>query len=140
MASCASSGRQAKRRPYHHGRSSDEHQRYCGGLDAHVAGLRHAFAQGCNVVVAHEPTYFARLECGGFEAEFAHVPPLAKKAIVTTAQTKRQWIEEHGMVVIRCHDVWDAMPGGIVDSLALALGFGPESYFKSVGHHRGRTR
>lgn len=98
--------------------------------------LREALAQGCNVVVAHEPTYFAHRECDGFEAEFAHVPPLAKQAIVTTAQAKRQWIEQNAMVVIRCHDVLDAMPGGVGDSLARALGFAPETYLNSVGPHR----
>src|SRR5690606_28821688 len=48
----------------------------------------------------------------------------AAEALADTRAAKRAWIAEHGMAVIRCHDVLDRMPGGIVDSFAAALGFG----------------
>ena len=40
------------------------------------------------------------------------------------------------MVVIRCHDVLDLMPGGVVDSLATALGFSEADYLASARYYR----
>jgi putative NIF3 family GTP cyclohydrolase 1 type 2 len=98
--------------------------------------LKQAAAEGCNVVVAHEPTYFAHLDFDGFDAEFGRLPRRAKESVYETRDRKRRWIEDRGMVVIRCHDVLDAMPGGIVDSLAAALGFAPETVSAATPHHR----
>lgn len=100
------------------------------------AALREASAAGCNVVVAHEPTYFSHLDFDGFEAEFAHLPPAARRSVFQTRDEKRRWIEAQGMVVIRCHDVLDSMNGGVVDSLALALGFQPKDVTAVSGHYR----
>jgi putative NIF3 family GTP cyclohydrolase 1 type 2 len=100
------------------------------------AALREALAQGCNVVVAHEPTFFAHLDYDGFESEFAKLPPKARTSVFDTRDAKRKWIEENGLVVVRCHDVLDAMPGGIVDSLAASLGFAEKDYVVSVPHQR----
>ena len=81
--------------------------------------LREALANGCNVVVAHEPTFFSNHDLDGFENDGDE----ALKAMGPVRDAKRGWIENNGMVVIRCHDVLDLMPGGVVDSLATALGF-----------------
>lgn len=86
--------------------------------------LREAYALGCNVVVAHEPAFYAHLDATGEDPMLGELPPRAAAAVAETRAAKRAWIEEHGMVVIRCHDVLDLMPGGIVDSFAEALGFG----------------
>ena len=40
------------------------------------------------------------------------------------------------MAVIRCHDVLDSMPGGVVDSLAEQLGFGAADYVASWRGYR----
>lgn len=84
------------------------------------AALREAEARGCNVVVAHEPTFFSHHDLDGFEAT---LPEGARVVHGRARDEKRRWIEEHGMVVVRCHDVLDAMPGGVVDALREGLGF-----------------
>lgn len=85
------------------------------------AALRAAHAQGLNVVIAHEPTFYTHYDLDGFEAAWAELPETARHAVAATGGAKRRWIEEHGMVVIRCHDVLDTMPGGVVDCLAAEL-------------------
>ncbi len=92
------------------------------------AALREAEAQGLNVVVAHEPTFYTHYDLDGFNEALAPLPPATRAAVATTGAEKRRWIEEHRMAVIRCHDVLDAMSGGVVDSLAAALGFTPRDY------------
>jgi putative NIF3 family GTP cyclohydrolase 1 type 2 len=87
------------------------------------AALREAAARGLNVVVAHEPTFYTHGDLDGFEAAFAGLPSRTRDAVTATREAKQRWIEESGLVVIRCHDVLDAMPGGVVDCLAAALGF-----------------
>lgn len=75
------------------------------------SALREAFERGCNLVVTHEPTFYAHSD--------AEPGLLAQEP----AATKRRFIEETGLVIYRCHDVWDRMPRiGIVDSWAAFLG------------------
>lgn len=85
------------------------------------AALHEAAAKGANVVIAHEPTFYTHHDLAGFEAAFAELPTVTREAVAKTRDDKRRWIEEHGMVVIRCHDVLDAMPGGVVDALVKGL-------------------
>lgn len=87
------------------------------------AALREAEAKGCNVVVAHEPTFFSHHDLDGFEQANGQNSPAALEAMIPTRDAKLRWIQEHGMVVIRCHDVLDLMPGGVADALARELGF-----------------
>ena len=87
------------------------------------AALKQAAARGANVVVAHEPTFFTHHDLDGFEAAFSDAPPKALALIHATRDAKRRWLEETGIVVVRCHDVVDAMPGGVVDCLVAGLGF-----------------
>ena len=98
--------------------------------------LRAASGQGLNVVVAHEPTFFSHHDLDGFEMAQRDLPPRARAALEEARDTKRRWMEEEGMVVIRCHDVLDAMPGGVVDSLAEQLGFGAANYVASWQGYR----
>jgi putative NIF3 family GTP cyclohydrolase 1 type 2 len=85
--------------------------------------LREAVTLGANVVIAHEPTFFTHHDLDGFNPAFADVPPRARMALEAARDAKRRWIEANGLVVIRCHDVLDAMPGGVVDTLLARLGF-----------------
>ena len=73
--------------------------------------LKAAHAVGCNLFVTHEPTFYVhRDDDPGSHAD------------VHTA-AKRAWLAATGMVVYRCHDVWDVMPAhGIRDSWARGLG------------------
>ncbi len=73
--------------------------------------LKAAHAAGCNVFVTHEPTFYVHRddEPGSFADDHT--------------AAKRAWLAETGMVVYRCHDVWDVMPRhGIRDSWARGLG------------------
>lgn len=75
--------------------------------------LKKAHAKGINVMVVHEPSLYAH----GDEAKpFPGTEPERAE--------KERWIREHGMVLIRCHDVLDAVPGfGIPFAFGRALGF-----------------
>ena len=81
-----------------------------------LATLRAAHEQGLNVFVTHEPTFWDHLESPvpGTEADRA---------------AKEAWLEETAMVVVRCHDMLDQMPGfGIQDAWAEWLGFDGKPY------------
>ena len=90
------------------------------GWKAHRHSLERADELGCNLFICHEPLYYdhrdKELEC------FLGYPGVVGK---------RQWIDAHGMAVVRCHDVWDGVQEvGITDSWADVLGFSdalPES-------------
>ncbi len=74
--------------------------------------LREAAASGCNLFVTHEPTFYVHMDDdpGVFALPFA--------------REKMSFLHESGLVVYRCHDVWDRVPGiGIRDSWARQLGF-----------------
>lgn len=93
--------------------------------------IKAAYEAGVNVLICHEPTFYAHHDLGeeitqreyarcyrgrGFTAGF--------KAYEEMVEEKKQWILEHGMVIIRCHDALDAVKGfGIPFGLGKALGF-----------------
>lgn len=75
--------------------------------------LVHAVELGCNVFVTHEPTYYNHYDDDPAIFRFEGV------------SDKRRFIEEHELVIIRCHDLWDQMREiGIPDSWGRLLGFG----------------
>lgn len=63
--------------------------------------LREAAALGVNTVVTHEPTFYDHFE---FRTQTPHPRYLAAK------EAKQALISELGLTIIRCHDVWDAIP------------------------------
>ncbi|MEM2905581.1 MAG: Nif3-like dinuclear metal center hexameric protein [Candidatus Bathyarchaeia archaeon] len=63
-----------------------------------VNNLRRAWAKGANLFVAHEPLYIS-------DAKQGSVQP-GREAWAE----KKRWLDETGMVVYRCHDVWDDYP------------------------------
>ena len=65
------------------------------------ATLREAARLGVNTVVAHEPTFYDHFELRNSPGH----PRLA-----VAKNEKEQLIAELGLTVIRCHDVWDAIP------------------------------
>jgi len=76
-----------------------------------LSTLKAAHAAGCNLFVTHEPTFYTHLDTDQGDFPTPHV------------EAKRAWLKETGMVVYRCHDVWDVMPTyGIRDSWARGLG------------------
>ena len=94
------------------------------GWKPYWADLRRAHQQGCNFFLAHESIF---REGGAGDESAAAGPP---------EQGKLAWLRETGMVVYRCHDVWDLVPEeGVRDSWARGLGFeGPsvrrEGYYR----------
>ncbi|MHB0877762.1 MAG: Nif3-like dinuclear metal center hexameric protein [Anaerolineae bacterium] len=56
-----------------------------------------AKARGANLLVVHEPTFYD------------HWDGSNRLAASAEAEAKRRLIAEHGITIIRCHDVWDAI-------------------------------
>jgi putative NIF3 family GTP cyclohydrolase 1 type 2 len=80
---------------------------------------RAAAARGCQLIVTHEPTFWEHRH------ELDHLAQERDPARRELGERKRRFIEEQGMVVLRCHDVWDAMPEvGIPWAWARFLGLG----------------
>ena len=76
--------------------------------------LQRAAAQGSNLVITHEPTFFGHLD---------DLAPLETAHDSVTA-VKRAFIREHHMVVLRMHDHWhDRHPDGIQAGMTRALGW-----------------
>jgi len=93
------------------------------GWMSYTWALREAVALGCNVFITHEPTFCAHRDN---DESIFRFPAVA---------AKRQFIADSGLVVIRCHDLWDKYPRlGIPDSWAETLGMGEaidgEGYFR----------
>ncbi|MDO8683187.1 MAG: Nif3-like dinuclear metal center hexameric protein [Armatimonadota bacterium] len=77
-----------------------------------TAALKKAVEMGCNLFVTHEPTFYRHRDNDENVFKQPH------------AEEKRKLIEDNGLVIFRCHDVWDQMPKiGIVDSWGEHLGF-----------------
>jgi putative NIF3 family GTP cyclohydrolase 1 type 2 len=60
--------------------------------------LEKTHALGANVLVTHEPTFYDHRDLAG------------KLADIPATTEKQKLIDELGITVIRCHDVWDALP------------------------------
>jgi len=63
--------------------------------------LRQAAALGVNTVVTHEPTFYDHHELRNTPGHPRYVAAKAEK---------ERLIAELGLTIIRCHDVWDAIP------------------------------
>lgn len=78
---------------------------------ARLPALKEAVRLGCNLFITHEPVFYRHMD----DDESVFSAPHARE--------KRRFIEENGITIFRCHDVWDRMPEvGIVDSWADQLG------------------
>ena len=85
------------------------------GWQSRTAALKGAIKRGCNLFVTHEPTFYRHRE--NTDAIFDD----------PQAAAKRDFINRSGLVILRCHDVWDQMPKvGIVDSWSAHLGLGKQ--------------
>jgi len=83
------------------------------GWMSSIDDLRAAVEFGCDLFVTHEPTFWQ------------HEAPEDRLRGVEPGLTKAALLAETGMVVLRCHDVWDGWPGiGIRDSWAAWLELG----------------
>ena len=76
-----------------------------------MEALRRARERGCNLFIAHEPTFYSHMDD---DERLKHSPPGSEKAALLAAA---------GMAVYRSHDAWDLFPGiGVLDSWAQGLG------------------
>jgi putative NIF3 family GTP cyclohydrolase 1 type 2 len=77
-----------------------------------LRALQEAQSRRCDLFVTHEPTFYSHYDNDpSFDSDRSTIE-------------KRRFLKETGMVVYRCHDVWDRVPEiGILDSWAKALGF-----------------
>ncbi|ULH17049.1 Nif3-like dinuclear metal center hexameric protein (plasmid) [Deinococcus sp. KNUC1210] len=76
--------------------------------------IREAAAQGANLIVTHEPTFYSAED----------TDDLAWLDGDPTYEAKRRMIEEHGIVIWRFHDYWHMMkPDGILTGVAQQLGW-----------------
>ncbi|MBN2023630.1 MAG: Nif3-like dinuclear metal center hexameric protein [Pirellulales bacterium] len=79
----------------------------------YASAMREAHRLGCNLLVVHEPIYYNHRD-----------DPIPNYSAV---QEKKKFLEESGLVVVRCHDVWDRVAKiGIRDAWAEFLGLGEE--------------
>ena len=104
------------------------------GWMSYTWALRRALELGCNLFITHEPTFFSAADD---EEPIFRLPGV---------RAKRRWIEQTGLTILRCHDLWDQFPGiGIPDSWGKQLGFGvaiaSEGYYRvyDVRGHTART-
>ena len=78
-----------------------------------MAAIREAQALGCNLFITHEPTFYSHFDD---DPQWLSSQP---------AMRKRAFLERTGMVVYRCHDLWDRFPGrGILDAWSAFLALG----------------
>jgi putative NIF3 family GTP cyclohydrolase 1 type 2/GNAT superfamily N-acetyltransferase len=83
------------------------------GWQSLQSALEEAHDKGCNLFITHEPTFYAHMD---------DVEALRQS---TPGRRKAGYLDRTGMVVYRCHDVWDVFPGiGIVDAWSEFLGLG----------------
>ncbi|HIJ74231.1 MAG TPA: hypothetical protein HPP83_09040 [Candidatus Hydrogenedentes bacterium] len=89
---------------------------------ASIETIRAAHAAGCDLLICHEPTFWQ------------HETPEGRWRDREPGLTKKKFLEETGMVVLRAHDTWDQWPKiGIRDSWAAWLGLDKRVY-ESKGH------
>ena len=94
--------------------------------------LKEARAKGVNTLVAHEPTFYTHRDLDEKRGDYLNAPSPAKEQYMEQVAAKKQWIEEHEMVVIRCHDVLDKIGEyGIPFAFGRALGFRDSDLLRS---------
>jgi len=98
---------------FKHGNPDAEVKGIAVGWQSLQATLQEAHDKGCNLFITHEPTFYS------------HMDDDASWRATAPAQAKLAWLDRTGMVVYRCHDLWDVFPRlGIVDAWSEFLGLG----------------
>jgi putative NIF3 family GTP cyclohydrolase 1 type 2 len=98
--------------------------------------LKQAHESGVNVMIVHEPTFYTHWDLDAENSDFLGAPAPGRDNYMKARDEKKDWIEKSKMVVIRCHDVLDKIPGwGIPFSLGNALGFKNEDIVRSKTYY-----
>lgn len=83
-----------------------------------------AVKQGVNLLIVHEPTFYDHWDLSNNPWTESDSPSPGVMKMQETIDEKSEWIKDNGLVIIRCHDVWDKMPDtGIPFAFGNALGF-----------------
>ena len=61
--------------------------------------IERALELGANTLVTHEPTFYTHRDLRD-----------EKESASEETEVKRAWLDEQDITIIRCHDVWDAIP------------------------------
>jgi putative NIF3 family GTP cyclohydrolase 1 type 2 len=92
---------------------------------------KEAVRQGVNVLVVHEPTFYDHWDLSNNPWSISESPSPGQQEMQETIDKKMKWITENGLVIIRCHDVWDKIPDkGIPYAFGNALGFDNEDIIR----------
>jgi len=92
---------------------------------------RDAVKQGINTLVVHEPTFYAHWDLDTKDSDYFAGQP-GRDDYVRLRDEKIEWINDNGLVIIRCHDVLDKIAGfGIPFALGQILGFADRDLIRS---------
>jgi len=84
---------------------------------------RKAVASGIDTLVVHEPTFYSHWDLGASNAQY-RANKKTETAYEKLIAEKKKWIEDHGLTIIRSHDVMDRVAGfGMPFALGQTLGF-----------------
>lgn len=83
-----------------------------------------AVESGVNVLITHEPTFYAHWDLDAKEGDYFASTEYTKQLYLKQIDKKKKWIDENGLVIIRNHDTLDALPEkGIPFAFGQFLGF-----------------
>jgi len=83
-----------------------------------------AVESGVNVLITHEPTFYAHWDLDEKEGDYFASPEYTKQLYLDQVGKKKKWINDNGLVIIRNHDTLDALQEkGIPFAFGQFLGF-----------------
>lgn len=83
-----------------------------------------AVESGVNVLITHEPTFYAHRDLDEKKGDYFASPEYTKQLYLQLVEKKKNWIDENGLVIIRNHDTLDALQDkGIPFAFGQFLGF-----------------
>jgi putative NIF3 family GTP cyclohydrolase 1 type 2 len=94
--------------------------------------LKKTVEAGVNTLVVHEPAFYTHWDLDADNSDYLRAPIPAKDNYTKVVNEKKKWIEDNGLVIIRCHDVLDKVPDwGIPYALGKGLGLSNDNIVKS---------
>lgn len=94
--------------------------------------LRKAVESGVNTLVVHEPAFYTHWDLDADNDDYQRAPIPARDNYQKAVDEKKKWIDDNGMVIIRCHDVLDKVPEwGIPYALGKGLGLSNDQIIRS---------
>ncbi|MBN1589908.1 MAG: Nif3-like dinuclear metal center hexameric protein [Pirellulales bacterium] len=92
---------------------------------------RKAVDAGVDTLVVHEPTFYSHWDLGDKTAQY-RANKVSEAAYEKLIAEKKKWIEDHGLTIIRSHDVMDRVGKfGMPFALGQTLGFSDDDIVRS---------